>query len=135
MVRLHNVKFDSQGGSSIDPQVTNSEGKIPQLDDLVPVREGWVFQGWWTAPSGGEQRTSDSVVFESVLFAHWTYVTPQKVIITPSEVTLWPGDQMTLEVTTEPHTSARVTWSSSDSDIVKVNSSGLIVVAGDAPRE
>ena len=45
-------------------------GKLP-----VPTLEGYTFDGWYTAPEGGEKVTSKTVIKETMnLYAHWTPV-------------------------------------------------------------
>lgn len=56
-----------------------SRGKVVEKDKAVgtlpvPVREGYVFDGWYTEASGGTQVTADMVYSErtcKVLYAHW----------------------------------------------------------------
>ena len=56
-----------------------SQGKIVEKDKAVgtlpvPVREGYVFDGWYTEASGGTQVTANTVYSErtcKVLYAHW----------------------------------------------------------------
>ena len=41
-------------------------GKLP-----VPIREGYTFDGWYTAKEGGEKITAKSAYSTSTLYAHW----------------------------------------------------------------
>lgn len=56
-------------------------GTLPE-----PVREGYLFDGWFTAAQGGEKVTSDTVyktAGESTYYAHWTLdEAAQKVVVT-----------------------------------------------------
>lgn len=51
--------------------------KNPTLTQYVlPVREGYVFDGWYTAASGGTQVTLSTVVSSNMtLYAHWVVAT------------------------------------------------------------
>lgn len=70
------VYFDTNGGKPLqyDDQIDNSYGSNYKLIDEVPVREGYTFLGWYTAPEGGTQVTTDTPVnrlHSHTLFAHW----------------------------------------------------------------
>ena len=67
------LSFDANGGT-VDMADTEieAEGQYGALPD--PVREGYEFFGWFTAPEGGVQITSDSKVLvdsDHTLYAHW----------------------------------------------------------------
>lgn len=71
------VTFDGNGG-----RVKSREARLELSDgdaygDLpVPLREGYQFDGWFTAPDGGEAIAAGSVftgAADVTLYAHWTY--------------------------------------------------------------
>lgn len=67
------VTFDAQGGRCDTTQHTFAYGSA--YDPMpVPVRTGYIFDGWFTAASGGRQITSEFTVEDDVhaLYAHWT---------------------------------------------------------------
>ena len=68
------MTYDPNGGSVSEPtksvQYTTAIGKM-----LVPVRDGYTFDGWYTEKDGGELVTSDNVVNtldDFTVYAHWT---------------------------------------------------------------
>ena len=66
------VTFDSQGGSVVNPSTTD-KGKTVVLP--TPTREHFVFDGWFTAATGGTQVTSPMTANDNVtLYARWTPV-------------------------------------------------------------
>lgn len=73
--RFHTVNFDANGGSvsTSNKEVTagGTYGDLP-----MPSREGYTFDGWYTAVSGGIQVISSTAVNLSnthvTLYAHWT---------------------------------------------------------------
>ena len=70
----YNVSFDVNGGDSEawNIQVTF---ELPYGDMPLPIKRGYVFEGWYTEATGGEHITSDSIVenpFDIVLYAHWS---------------------------------------------------------------
>ena len=68
------VTFDPRGGTVSPTSKSVINGQV--FGDLpVPVYSGHVFQGWFTASSGGAQITSGTTVNLSgntTLYAHWT---------------------------------------------------------------
>lgn len=69
-----NVTFNSNGGSAINPSViaTRTNGKLATIP--TPVRNGWKFDGWYTAQTGGFKIEANSTVFygNATVYAHWT---------------------------------------------------------------
>lgn len=71
------VTFDGNGG-----RVKSKEAKLHLSDGdafgtlPVPLREGYGFLGWFTAPEGGAEITAESVFTgeaDMTLYAHWEY--------------------------------------------------------------
>ncbi|MDU6265410.1 MAG: InlB B-repeat-containing protein [Anaerocolumna aminovalerica] len=74
----YEITYDSNGGnqfSAIKYAYYGGEyGSHP-----VPTRNGYNFIGWFTAPSGGNEITSSSILQiknNHVLYAHWTPIKP-----------------------------------------------------------
>lgn len=64
------VQFDTQGGNIIDQQIVayNSKATMPE----APVKEGFVFTGWYTEPDNEERWSFDRPVEKDItLYAHW----------------------------------------------------------------
>ena len=79
------VSFDSNGGGAVAAQ-TVSAGK-PYGALPSPVRPGYRFGGWYTAPSGGEEATASTVVTKTenhTLYARWTE-TEDKLVVSPGQ--------------------------------------------------
>lgn len=50
---------------------TDAEGKISEIPE-DPVREGYLFDGWFTEPEGGKKVTADTqFTSDTKLYAHW----------------------------------------------------------------
>ena len=71
------VRFLPLGGTVSETTrntlVGRAYGELP-----VPVRSGYTFDGWFTASSGGEQITADTVADSAedrIVYAHWTLIT------------------------------------------------------------
>lgn len=68
-VKKLNISFDPAGGS-VSPTST-VVGKGRRIGSMpVPVREGYVFDGWYTE-SGEEITSSSSFSDDTTLYAHW----------------------------------------------------------------
>lgn len=76
----YTVTFNSEGGSTWPPETCNAGQSV--LTDLLPVRSGYTFTGWFTAPTGGSQVTSPFTPTGNVtLYAQWN------AIVTPPPTT------------------------------------------------
>ena len=73
----YTLTFNANGGTTptASKSVTynSTYGTLP-----TPTRTGYTFNGWYTAASGGTQKTSSSTystIGNSTLYAHWTAIT------------------------------------------------------------
>ena len=66
------MTFDSQGGDAIDAITSSAADEIKSLP--APNRENYLFEGWYTEPSGGEKVTNLTLVKDMTLYAHWKSV-------------------------------------------------------------
>ena len=71
IVLVHKVIFDAgEGKADAETARTDKDGKLTELPDAV--RDGYIFEGWFTAAEGGEAVTTDSVFDKDVtVYAHW----------------------------------------------------------------
>ena len=70
--RMLTLHFDTQGAgtiNSITGIIPDSEVTLP----ASPVREGYIFDGWYTSAEGGDRISGDTIVVEHsmTLYAHW----------------------------------------------------------------
>lgn len=70
----HTVSFDANGGTLRESSpMQGTTFSAPQ----APVRSGYLFEGWWTAPSGGTKITFPYTPTDDVtLYAHWKRTIP-----------------------------------------------------------
>ena len=69
--QAHRVKFDSQGGSSVDSQTPASGSTVTKPGD--PTREGYAFGGWYTdAACTKAYDFATAVTSDMTLYAKWT---------------------------------------------------------------
>jgi uncharacterized repeat protein (TIGR02543 family) len=69
--QIFTVTLDPTGGTLNNPvRQTDAYGIMAALS--TPTRAGWTFQGWFTAPSGGEQVTaSREYTADTTIYAQW----------------------------------------------------------------
>lgn len=85
--KQYEVTLDAQGGmvdggaeAAMTATYDETLGTLP-----APTREGYTFDGWFTAPQGGEQVTADTVyktAGTSTYYAHWTLAAAATVTLT-----------------------------------------------------
>lgn len=64
------VTFDSNGGSSVAPQTVKKYELAQQPAN--PVRNGYTFDGWYTAANGGQKFNFKTAITANItLYAHW----------------------------------------------------------------
>ena len=74
--KLYTVSFDANGGTvDIGNKTVISDKEYGELP--VPVRNDYIFDGWYTEKNGGDLITKDSIVeinSDQTLYAHWSLV-------------------------------------------------------------
>lgn len=76
----YQLTFDSQGGSAVNGLSGSSETTLS--DFPVPTRDGYTFDGWFDAATGGTQVTSINLTSDVTLYAHWTEAVPDTYVVT-----------------------------------------------------
>lgn len=69
----YTITFDSQGGSAVEPIVADVGDLFTAMP--TPIKENYVFNGWYTEPSGGVRVTSIDDGKDVTLYAHWSEAT------------------------------------------------------------
>ena len=125
---IFDITFNTNGGT---PSTTtykilngNSISEFPEVSN-----SGWLFDGWWTASSGGQQISTSTVPTASTTYyAHW-YKSVTDAQITNTSMAMSVNDTETINITNaadiEPYTLV-----SSDTSVVTVNSAGVITAVG-----
>ena len=64
------IKLDANGGKAVDAIAVKEGEAVSSLPDTT--REGFTFDGWYTAADGGDKVTSlENVTDDTTLYAHW----------------------------------------------------------------
>jgi len=124
--KQYNVTFDSNGGTSVGAIVVDENGLIVKPED--PTRENYMFAGWYYNDELYD--FSKPVTGDIKLEARWIELTEDVsgVELDQTELTLGVGKKAKLiaKIMPENAKDKSVTWSSSDSDVVSVDSEGNI---------
>ncbi len=118
------VKFDGNGGSSFNTQYNLNDvlGTLPNS-----TRDGYIFDGWYTAKNGGNAVAENTVVTGNITFyAHWVY-SVKKLSFETEIFTLDVGDTAQLIPTNSSEIAEEWTYSPGSSAIIDVNQDGLII--------
>ena len=117
------VRFDANGGVT-DGRVQAYDTNLAAVPLSVPSREGYIFAGWYTDPTGGEKVTSlDETTHGKILYAHWEAGTQ-----TPSEPTN-PSTGITVTVT-EKYVSLRQSAGSTAPVIAYLYKGEKVIITG-----
>ena len=122
--RLHTITFNANGGAPATTTHLILDGDA--LHELPEVTNtGWLFDGWWTASSGGQQVSVSTVPdATTTYYAHW-YKSVADAQIVNTSVSLAVNGSETIAITNasdiEPYTLV-----SSDSNVATVDASGVI---------
>ena len=70
---IYTITFNANGGAvSVATMTTGTDGKLSSLP--TPTRSGYTFNGWYTAASGGDKITTNTVFSaDTTVYAQWTH--------------------------------------------------------------
>lgn len=70
------IAFDANGGTPTPAAISRDSG-TPYGALPAVTRDGYLFEGWFTAPSGGTQASDTTLAMgDATLYAHWTAGAP-----------------------------------------------------------
>lgn len=121
------IKFDSVGGTPVSEQKVKKNGKVKVPND--PTKEGYDFVGWYV---GNTRYDFDSKVTKNLtIVAKWDSENAAPitgVTLDQTSVILAPGATAKLVATLKPENakSTDFTWTSSNPDVVSVDSEGTV---------
>ena len=122
------VTFNPNGGTiSEKTREVPSGSKVGNLP--TPSKNNNHFDGWFTESTGGTEITKDTVINNDVTFyAHWT-PTIDNALINPIRIAMKVGQERQIEIT-GPEGMETVTYTSNDTDVVTVDSTGKVTGVG-----
>ena len=132
---VYEAAFASGMETEIPSQLVAADGTLVKPED--PERAGYVFQGWYTAQSGGSEWDFDvdQVKADQTLYAHWLDETPPDVPVLQDGITLpkdWTKTQKTIPLKLYDSVGVTELWVSVD-DGAYQQVNGFTGSAGNAP--
>lgn len=131
VTQTHTVTFHANGGTAVNPASIETEsgkaiGSLPST-----TREGYEFQGWFTAQTGGTKVTEATVVTSDMtLYAQWKkMMQPQpkpEVSFTETEYSLYATQTIKTSVNANAAAGAVTGYKSSNTKVAVVTSAGVI---------
>ena len=118
------VVFDANGGTIENGHIINSSYGAPVAEELIAAkvaeRDGYTFDGWFSAKSGGSKVTSiPSLSAKTTVYAHWIRdISGAEITVAPLTYT---GGNLTPEITV---TLDGTTLTSADYDILITEKGG-----------
>jgi len=121
----YNITFNTNGGSKVNSIVIDEKGLIEKPND--PTKEGSIFAGWYYKDKLYD--FSIPVTKDMTLEAKWeSNIEVTGIAINKTRLNLYPNDilKLTAKITPSDATNKNVSWKSSNSDVVEVDSDGNI---------
>jgi uncharacterized repeat protein (TIGR02543 family) len=129
----YRLTFDPQGGEMDDTEIIVYFDGKPLGTLPIPVRDEYVFLGWYTASVDGVLITSSSALPAAAdlkLYAHWEKVVPMTISLSYDRIELEEGKTKTIMASFSPRSAEMpVTWVSSDESVAKV-AGGTVAAVG-----
>ena len=124
---VYTITFDANGGScDTSTADTNGDGILTTLP--TATRDGYTFDGWFTAKDGGEQVKEDYVFSaDTTLYAHWTKISSgggSTVIPTPDPEE--PSDSEETVTNPDGSTTTTITKEDGSSSTTTVGTDGKV---------
>ncbi len=125
------VTFNSNGGSNVSTITVNSGGTITLPSN--PTKTGYTFEGWYTESGLSNKFSTTNVINNNItLYAKWksNAIAVTSISLNKTDFSGNVGDTTTLTVTINPSnaTDKSYTYTSSNTSIATVDSSGKIVI-------
>ena len=134
--KTYTISYNANGGTGAPASQTKVYGQNLTLSNVRPTKDGYTFQGWSTIlygtvayqPGGqfGENRSM-------TLYAVWEANSVTSITLSQTTATLKKGETLTLTATIAPSDAANksVTWSSSNTSVATVSTSGVVTAVGE----
>jgi uncharacterized repeat protein (TIGR02543 family) len=124
----YHVSFASQGGSEVTSQ-TIKQGEKAVIPGM-PTKQGYTFAGWFKedACNNPWDFNSDTIIQDTTLYAKWRENKVTQITLDDTSLTIGKGTTYSLQLSITPTDAlnSSVSWSSSDTNVVKVDSSGML---------
>ena len=130
------IYFNANGGTGAPDTQYQTHFEYLTLSSVVPKKAGYTFKGWSTALNGtvayqpgGQFGENRSVT----LYAVWAVIPVTSITLNQTTASLKKGETLTLTATVAPSDAANksVTWSSGNTSVATVSTSGVVTAVGE----
>ena len=130
------IYFNANGGTGAPDTQYQTHFEYLTLSSVVPKKAGYTFKGWSTTLNGtvayqpgGQFGENRSVT----LYAVWAVIPVTSITLNQTTASLKKGETLTLTATVAPSDAANksVTWSSSNTSVATVTTSGVVTAIGE----
>ncbi|MBQ6285622.1 MAG: InlB B-repeat-containing protein [Bacilli bacterium] len=122
---IYTISFDSQGGTEVEDierEENTAIGTLPTTE-----KENYIFDGWYTALTGGKRIYSQTGVTEATTYyAHWLK-SIALADITPTSISINNGQSAKINVS---NVDESYTFTSNDEDVATVDENGIVSSVG-----
>ena len=132
----YTVSYNANGGTGAPASQTKVHGDALTLSTVKPTRSGYEFKGWATSSNGNVEYSAGAAYAENAnvtLYAVWKANSVTSVTLNKTSASLKKGETLTLTATVAPSDAANksVTWSSSNTSVATVTTSGVVTAIGE----
>ena len=132
----YTVSYNANGGTGAPASQTKVHGDALTLSTVKPTRSGYEFKGWATSSNGNVEYSAGAAYAENAnvtLYAVWAVIPVTSVTLNQTTVSLQKGETLTLTATVAPSDAANksVTWSSGNTSVATVSTSGVVTAVGE----
>ncbi len=132
----YTVSYNANGGTGAPASQTKVHGDALTLSTVKPTRSGYEFKGWATSSNGNVEYSAGAAYAENAnvtLYAVWKANSVTSVTLNKTSASLKKGETLTLTATVAPSDAANksVTWSSGNTSVATVSTSGVVTAVGE----
>ena len=130
------IYFNANGGTGAPDTQYQTHFEYLTLSSVVPKKAGYTFKGWSTTLNGAVSYQPGGQFGENrsvTLYAVWAVIPVTSITLNQTTATLKKGETLTLTATVAPSDAANksVTWSSSNTSVATVSTSGVVTAIGE----
>lgn len=118
------IDFDACGGTTTSKIMSTVNGKLISFPKAI--KEGYVFDGWYTQKEGGEKMTT--FTSNTTLYAHWK-IMPKSIAITCDESEINPHKEYQMIAIVDPQECIEqwdIKWTVDNRNLANVSSDGML---------
>ena len=130
------IYFNANGGTGAPDTQYQTHFEYLTLSSVVPKKAGYTFKGWSTTLNGAVSYQPGGQFGENrsvTLYAVWAVIPVTSITLNQTSASLKKGETLTLTATVAPSDAANksVTWSSGNTSVATVSTSGVVTAVGE----